>query len=1404
MDFCRISSEYTKNGEIIVLPEFFTIESKDIMIHSGKFIAIWDEERQTWSKNEHDAIRLIDKELDKYCVWLRSQGTIDPQTPIIPRYVKLSSSKSSNDYYNYIKKCPDTYRQLDENLRWLNSPCKREDYSSKCLPYELKPGDFSCYDRLMSRLYAPNERRKIEWAIGAIVANKAKTIQKFIVLYGPQGAGKGTVLKIIDKLFEGYCTPFKSSALGEAGNSFATEPFKDNPLVAIESDGKLDRIEDNTVLNSIISHEKIPLNAKYAPIVPAEINAFLFIGSNSPVKITDGKSGLIRRLIDVSPTGDLFDSDEYDQLMQGIDNELGPIAWHCREVFNDMGKDYYKHYEPIEMRYKTDPFFNFVEENMLAFEAEDYITNQFAYSLYKPFCEKNGLKPKTEFAFKEELKNYFEDFKRYTRIDGKQVRSVFFGFKKHMFEDRFDKGDDTKQKVTVTVPETVEPENDIPDWLKLKKMTHSRLDDEWADCPAQYVREDNKAETAWIYCKTTLKDIDPTRVHYVMPPSPAHIFLDFDIKDENGNKCRKLCLEAASKFRKTYTENSKGGEGLHLHYIYKGDPNELAAEFGPGIEIKVCQEGKKLPVRRRLIEANDEPMAELEDGYLPKQEAKELKNFDGFANDRMLLSVIRKHINKEIAGSTHQSMNMIKDCLDKAYAQGLKYDLSALRPTLLSMATSATNSSLDCIRILNQMKLKSDDSDEVESTSGDYDDDRIVFFDIEVFKNLLLVVYKFIGEPNCFRMINPTPGEVRKLLQYKLIGYNNRKYDNHILHARALGWDLQRIYELSKDLIAGNPDARFMNAYNESYSDVYDFLAAKDKMSLKKWEIKLHMTHMECRIPWDEPAPPERWDEIAEYCENDVRSTEAVFFSKEGQAAWRAREIMAELTDSTVNTKTNTLSERWMFGNDKNHKDEFVYTDLAKLFPGYEYDEHGIDKSRYLPGSKPVSCRSIYRGEDPSEGGYVYAEEGIYNNVALLDIASMHPSTIRALNLFGPRYTQRFIDLLETRVFIKHGQFEEAKKKFNGALSKYLDDPKLAKDLANAIKTLLNSIYGLTTSSFDNAFRDPRNIDNIVAKRGSLFMIDLKHAVQDKGFTVVHIKTDSIKIADATPEIIQFVMDFGKKYQYNFEHEATYEKMCLVNDAVYIAKYDSEGIRNELDESKKHRGEWTATGAQFQQPYVFKRLFSREPIEFEDCCELKSVTSSAIYLDMNEDLPNVKAEEAKVKKLQTMLKKVEPGHDAWNDIQKQIQDLKAIIAKGHDYHFIGKNGQFTPVCNGNGGGELVRYNNKTGNYDSVTGTSDFRWLESEMLVGLGKTDIVNYEYYDKYVDAAIAAIKKVAKPGQFEEFLPDSKPNPLPPWKLPCGSNKYETCFDCPEFNNEKGTCGKNYDITCAIRKGEK
>jgi hypothetical protein len=371
--------------------------------------------------------------------------------------------------------------------------------------------------------------------------------------------------------------------------------------------------------------------------------------------------------------------------------------------------------------------------------------------------------------------------------------------------------------------------------------------------------------------------------------------------------------------------------------------------------------------------------------------------------------------------------------------------------------------------------------------------------------------------------------------------------------------------------------------------------------------------------------------------------------------------------------------------------------DIINSFPGYEF----------------VDGKNMFRGDDLGKGGYVYAEPGMYGNVALLDVASMHPNSAINLNAFGD-YTQNFKDILDTRIAIKRGNFEEAKHLFGGRLAPYLNDESSAAALAQALKIAINSVYGLTSANFDNPFRDVRNKNNIVALRGALFMRTLQDEIKKRGFKVAHIKTDSIKIPDATPEIIQFTLDFAKQYGYEFEHEATYDRMCLVNDAVYIARYATaedciEQYGYSPGDNKKKGGQWTATGTQFQIPYVFKKLFSKEDLEFDDLCETKSVTST-LYLDMNEDL----------------------GEDE------------------HNYIFIGKIGRFCPIKPGCGGGIL--YREKEGKYYAATGTKGYRWLESEMVWELNKLDDIDEKHFIEMADTAKDAIQKH---GDFEWFVSD-------------------------------------------------
>ena len=1300
MDFFQVCAREArgKSGVVEVFPDFIVGRSKDLMVRGQAFYAVWNAELGLWSTEEYDVKSMVDEAVMAEAEKLKSAGT--------PCNVKLLRSHSSNawtQYKKYLKNASDAYHPLDMKVTFANTEVKRSDYVSRRLPYSLAAGDISAYSELVGTLYSPEEREKIEWAIGAIIAGDAKRIQKFVVFYGPGGTGKSTVMEIIQRVFGGlvpdggYVETFEAKDLVGNGNAFALEAFKNNPLVAINHDGDLSKIDDNSRLNSIVSHEDMKINEKFKSPYTARVNAFLFMGTNKPVKISDAKSGLIRRVIDVVPTGVTFEPGHYYALMERVDFELGAIADHCLKVYKRLGRSYYNGYIPERMMQKTDVFYNFVEEHFDIFKGQEYTTLTHAWKLYKTYAEhaELGFKMKLH-LFREELKNYFEQFYDRKMIDGKHERSVYMGFSMKRF------------RTSVTPETSDEPKT----YSLLMEETVSILDEMYAGLPAQYANAEGNPKLYWDdserinkdgevftpkpsqVVSTVLGDLDTTKLHFLQVPG-NHIVIDFDLTDEDGKKSREKNLEAASAWPPTYGEFSKSGNGVHLHYFYDGDVNDLAALYSEGVEIKVYSGNSSL--RRKLSYCNDVAVATINSG-LPFKEKKTMLKTNTLRSEQGLRNMITRALNKEFPPhSTKSSVDFIKKLMDDAYKAGYPYDVSDMRQKILLFAMQSKNQPEICLKTVAKMQFQS--SEEAMEAVGTADvtaaDERIVFFDCEVYPNLFVICWKYDGSPTMVELINPTPQQVEQLFRFKLVGYNNRPYDNHIMWARMLGANNEQLYRLSKKIIEEKDNnALFGEAWSASYADVYDFAAVKQ--SLKKWEIDLGIPHMEMDIPWDQPVPDEKIKDVVKYCGNDVNALEVVFHHLKQD--FIARQILADLSGLTVNHSTRQHVMRILFGNERNPQGSFVYTDLSEMFPGYEFNEFAkIDKS-------------TYRGVSVGEGGFVYAEPGIHENVALLDVASMHPTSIQELNLFGP-YTPKFSAIMEARLSIKDGDFEYAKKLLEGRLAPHIEaieqeateahmngkydsvekaKKALSKPLADAMKLVINSTYGYTAAKFPNPARDPRNKDNIVAKRGALFMVDLLHAVQEQGFRVAHIKTDSIKIPNATPEIIDFVMRFGEKYGYSFKHEATYSKMCLVNDAVYVAykSWDADGKEG-----------WTATGAEFKHPYVFKTMFTHEPLRFQDLCETKQVRNGgAMYLRYTHEDGRIE-----------------------------------------DYH-VGRSGSFLPVKpEGHQtlvGRELlvIKGEGEDQKVSAVQGTKGYLWVESEMVREL-YGDVLDRMTFERLEDA---------------------------------------------------------------------
>lgn len=1231
MDFYRIVSKEQKDGSLHIYPDWIVGRSEDLMTRNGSFYAVWDEERGLWSTDIYDVQRLVDDDLRKYA---------DKHLKGISHRIltlENNSTKLWDEFQRYIRNSGRNSCGLDEKLIFADDKVLKHDFATKKLPYSLKDGALDSWDTIVGTLYNEEERAKIEWAIGAVVSGESKYIQKFLVFYGPPASGKSTILNIIEKLFQGYTAVFDARELSANHNSFATSAFKANPLVAIQHDGDLSRIYDNTKLNSIVSHEIMTINEKYRAPFEARSNAFLFMGTNVPVKISDAKSGIIRRLIDVVPAGTTIEHDLYHQLMDHINTELGPIANHCLKRYRLMGRNYYSNYRPTEMMLQTDIFYNFVESCYDIFKAEDAVSLKRAWQLYKEYCNETGIdKMLPQYKIREELKNYFYVFEERARVDGVSIRSYYRGFK-HL--------------------EPSPPLSEIPikpegPYEIIFTEGPSIFDEQYPNLPAQYANSNGTPAEQWKNVSTNLKDLDTSRLHFVKVPE-NHIVIDFDLADDDGKKSLELNIREAAKWPPTYAEVSKSGLGVHLHYIYNGNIRDVASRYDEGIEIKTLLGDSSL--RRKLTQCNNVNITPLSGG-LPKKEKPLLSN-RSIKTEIGLRDLIGRNIRKEIHPGTKPSIDFIKKILDDAYETDMNYDVSDMRADILTFAARSTHHSEYCIKLVQKMKFISQHSMPII----DVENSPVVFFDVEVYPNLLIICWKNQGSDTVVRMVNPEPKDIEPLFGMKLVGFNNRRYDNHILYARYIGYSLEEVYHVSQKIIQGKNDknAFFGEAYNLSYADIYDFSSIKK--SLKRFMIDLNIHHMELDIPWDKPVLEGMWSKVEEYCVNDVVGTEKAF--EDRAQDFVARQILAELSGLSINHTTQMHTAKIIFGDDKTPQNSFVYTDLSVMFPGYEFN----------------GMESHYRGELTGEGGYVYAEPGVYDQVALLDVASMHPTSIELLDLFGP-YTYKFSELKEARLAIKRKDYYEARALLDGKLEKFLVDDAHADDLSYALKIIINIVYGLTSARFPNPFRDNRNKDNIVAKRGALFMIDLKHAVQERGFTVAHIKTDSIKIPNATKEIIDFVIQFGADYGYHFEHENTYNWFCLINDAVYIAKDCSD---------------WIAVGAQFQHPYVFKTLFSFEALEFNDFCETKQVTQGSMYLDFSGS----------------------------GDVEQMVH--------------VGRTGSFVPVKNG---GTLWRV--KDDKKYAVSGTKGYSWIDRDTAINRDKTGElhVDMDYFNDLKQKATDAI----------------------------------------------------------------
>ena len=73
-------------------------------------------------------------------------------------------------------------------------------------------------------------------------------------------------------------------------------------------------------------------------------------------------------------------------------------------------------------------------------------------------------------------------------------------------------------------------------------------------------------------------------------------------------------------------------------------------------------------------------------------------NFEAVKSEKALRALIEKNMSKEIHAGTKPSIDFIHKILEDAYSSGLKYDVTDMRPYILSFANNSSNQAQYCVR----------------------------------------------------------------------------------------------------------------------------------------------------------------------------------------------------------------------------------------------------------------------------------------------------------------------------------------------------------------------------------------------------------------------------------------------------------------------------------------------------------------------------------------------------------------------------------------------------------------------------------------------------------------------------------------------------------------------------------
>ena len=89
--------------------------------------------------------------------------------------------------------------------------------------------------------------------------------------------------------------------------------------------------------------------------------------------------------------------------------------------------------------------------------------------------------------------------------------------------------------------------------------------------------------------------------------------------------------------------------------------------------------------------------------------------------------MILRNLRKEYHDATKPSIDFINKLLNDAYDSGMHYDVTDLRPSIMSFAASSSHQAEYCLKLVQDMKYKSDDCSEPVDAENDAPYNQLYF-----------------------------------------------------------------------------------------------------------------------------------------------------------------------------------------------------------------------------------------------------------------------------------------------------------------------------------------------------------------------------------------------------------------------------------------------------------------------------------------------------------------------------------------------------------------------------------------------------------------------------------------------------------------------------------------------------